>query len=110
MASESPLKDLNTNSAQLNEEIMHFNKLESVQSGDLSRIYEDQLSELNEWKKKEKINIAIIGQSRQGKSSFINALMGRMVALVGDLGPTTKKYRKLRIQSSRTAFSGIFPE
>ena len=94
MASDTLPNDLNIDTAQLNQETLHYNNVTVAQNGEPSRINEAQLADLNRWKE-ETINIAIIGPSRQGKSSFINALIGKEIAEVGVLGPTTMKVQKI---------------
>ncbi|XP_063722158.1 interferon-inducible GTPase 5-like [Symsagittifera roscoffensis] len=94
MDTELLLNDLNIDTAFVNQGVLHFNDKTTALNGDASLINEDQNAELNRWKD-EIINIAIIGQSRQGKSSFINALCGENVAAVGDLAPTTMEIQKI---------------
>ncbi|XP_063729104.1 interferon-inducible GTPase 5-like [Symsagittifera roscoffensis] len=94
MDTEHLLNDLNIDTAVVNQGVLHFNDTTTALNGDASLINEDQYAELNRWKD-EIINIAIIGQSRQGKSSFINALCGEEVAAVGDLAPTTMEIQKV---------------
>ncbi|XP_063712217.1 interferon-inducible GTPase 5-like [Symsagittifera roscoffensis] len=56
-------------------------------------LYDKMKEERDKWRK-EVINIAVIGQARQGKSSLINAFMGKKVAKVSALGVTTTKNKK----------------
>ena len=56
-------------------------------------LYDKMKEERDKWRK-EVINIAVIGQARQGKSSLINAFMGKKVAEVSALGVTTTKNKK----------------
>ncbi|XP_063728692.1 interferon-inducible GTPase 5-like [Symsagittifera roscoffensis] len=57
-----------------------------------STLYEKMKEAREKWRK-EVINIAVIGQARQGKSSLINAFMGEKVAEVSALGVTTTDVR-----------------
>ena len=56
-------------------------------------LYDKMKEERDKWRK-EVINIAVIGQARQGKSSLINAFMGKKVAKVSALGVTTTQNEK----------------